>query len=588
LDWLKSYRFLRRLNAPPAPAERQRVERVLGTARLLLSILSLVAVYIDPAEPSRYTRHAFEVLGIWVVYCLTVVLYLRLRPVGTRTIWLLHGMDVLWPTLMTLFSEGPTSPFFAFFVFALASAAFRWGFRETLATALLGVGLLDLEAMVLSNASASLQVSFAGQFDLNRLIIRGAYLMTLGVLIGYLGENEKERRAEIAAINRVVMAIRAEHRLATGLQTALTEFMQIYDGRKAYVIVHEIPSDRLFLWQTPSRPSTDLHPYVQEVPVNLAEEYLLDDYPQTFYCARDKKPGFITLKRDAELRNFPDLPFDASRSIRLLSTSSSLGNQWRARVILLDARLGSHEERELRFAENLFTQSSSSLYSVSLVRRLRSRAGAVERARVARELHDGAIQSLVSAEMQVDVLRRRAANADTSNMGDELSRIQQLLRQEVLNLRELMQQMKPVDMGPQQFLDFLADTVDRFRRDTGISAKFVSDLQDVEMSPKTCREIARIVQEGLVNVRKHARASNVLVQFTRDDGTWKLIIDDDGQGFNFNGRMSFEELVSRRKGPTVIKERVRSIGGELTVDSSPKRGARLEITLPQKGRTPHG
>lgn len=588
MDWLKSYRFLRRLNAPPAPAERQRVERVLGTARLLLSILSLVAVYIDPAEPSRYTRHAFEVLGIWVVYCLTVVLYLRLRPVGTRTIWLLHGMDVLWPTLMTLFSEGPTSPFFAFFVFALASAAFRWGFRETLATALLGVGLLDLEAMVLSNASASLQVSFAGQFDLNRLIIRGAYLMTLGVLIGYLGENEKERRAEIAAINRVVMAIRAEHRLATGLQTALTEFMQIYDGRKAYVIVHEIPSDRLFLWQTPSRPSTDLHPYVQEVPVNLAEEYLLDDYPQTFYCARDKKPGFITLKRDAELRNFPDLPFDASRSIRLLSTSSSLGNQWRARVILLDARLGSHEERELRFAENLFTQSSSSLYSVSLVRRLRSRAGAVERARVARELHDGAIQSLVSAEMQVDVLRRRAANADTSNMGDELSRIQQLLRQEVLNLRELMQQMKPVDMGPQQFLDFLADTVDRFRRDTGISAKFVSDLQDVEMSPKTCREIARIVQEGLVNVRKHARASNVLVQFTRDDGTWKLIIDDDGQGFNFNGRMSFEELVSRRKGPTVIKERVRSIGGELTVDSSPKRGARLEITLPQKGRTPHG
>ena len=564
------------------------MERVLGTARLLLSILSLVAVYIDPAEPSRYTRHAFEVLGIWVVYCLTVVLYLRLRPVGTRTIWLLHGMDVLWPTLMTLFSEGPTSPFFAFFVFALASAAFRWGFRETLATALLGVGLLDLEAMVLSNASASLQVSFAGQFDLNRLIIRGAYLMTLGVLIGYLGENEKERRAEIAAINRVVMAIRAEHRLATGLQTALTEFMQIYDGRKAYVIVHEIPSDRLFLWQTPSRPSIDLHPYVQEVPVNLAEEYLLDDYPQTFYCARDKKPGFITLKRDAELRNFPDLPFDASRSTRLLSTSSSLGNQWRARVILLDARLGSHEERELRFAENLFTQSSSSLYSVSLVRRLRSRAGAVERARVARELHDGAIQSLVSAEMQVDVLRRRAANADTSNMGDELSRIQQLLRQEVLNLRELMQQMKPVDMGPQQFLDFLADTVDRFRRDTGISAKFVSDLQDVEMSPKTCREIARIVQEGLVNVRKHARASNVLVQFTRDDGTWKLIIDDDGQGFNFNGRMSFEELVSRRKGPTVIKERVRSIGGELTVDSSPKRGARLEITLPQKGRTPHG
>ncbi len=562
---------------------------MLGTARVLLSVLSLVAVYVDPTEPSIYAKNAYQMLGIWVVFSVAVYFYLRVRKIGTRGVLVLHGMDVLWPTLITLFTEGPNSPFFAFFVFALASAAFRWGFAETVATSVLGVGLLDLEALALSSAPARMQIIFEGQFDVNRLIIRCAYLLTLGFLIGYLGENEKERRAESAVINRVVTAIRTEHSLASSLQIVLTELLQIFDGRKAYVAVQDLTSDRMFLWQTPARPSIDLHPYSSEVPITLTGAYMLPDYPQSFYSSNDEtNPEFVALRSDPSGKNtFPALPFDSSTSTNVLSTSNVLGHEWRGRLFLMDVHMGADKERELRFLDNFFSQVSPSLYSVFLVRRLRSRAGAVERARVARELHDGAIQSLISAEMQVDVLRRRAENSDEA-MGGELSRIQQLLRQEVLNLRELMQQMRPVDTGPHEFLGQLADTVDRFQRDTGITAKFVSDLQDVELSPKACREIARIVQEGLANVRKHAKASNVLVQFTRDDGVWKLIIDDDGQGIGFTGRISFNDLIASRRGPTVIKERVRNIGGELTIDSAPGRGTRLEITVPQKGRTAHG
>jgi len=89
----------------------------------------------------------------------------------------------------------------------------------------------------------------------------------------------------------------------------------------------------------------------------------------------------------------------------------------------------------------------------------------------------------------------------------ELTELQHLLRREVLNLRELMQQMRPVDLIPEQLLDYIADTVDRFRRDTGIEASFVSDMQDVDLSPHICRELVRIVQEGLVNIRKHSQAN---------------------------------------------------------------------------------
>ena len=99
-----------------------------------------------------------------------------------------------------------------------------------------------------------------------------------------------------------------------------------------------------------------------------------------------------------------------------------------------------------------------------------------------------------------------------SRLDAELGRIQGLLREEVLKLRELMQQMKAIDVDSQRLLGVLNDTVERFQRETGISARFVTDLEDLDMPQRVCREILRIVQEGLVNVRKHSGARHALVR----------------------------------------------------------------------------
>jgi signal transduction histidine kinase len=235
--------------------------------------------------------------------------------------------------------------------------------------------------------------------------------------------------------------------------------------------------------------------------------------------------------------------------------------------------------------QNVLRQVSPVLYSVYLFRRLRSRAGAMERAKVARELHDTSIQSLISIEMQVDVLRR------TSNgrpLTPELERIQKLLREEVLNMRQLMQSLKPVEIGPQQFLDFTAQLVERFRSDSGVDARFVSELEEVNLPASACRELARVVQEGLVNVRKHSGAKSVYVRFGAQNGLWRLVIDDDGCGFPFTGRLTLAELDDLHRGPAVIKERVRAIGGDLVIESSPGHGSRVEVTVPQKGYELYG
>jgi len=206
---------------------------------------------------------------------------------------------------------------------------------------------------------------------------------------------------------------------------------------------------------------------------------------------------------------------------------------------------------------------------------------------VARELHDGAIQSLISAEMRSDILRRRAEK-ESPAMAAEIGSLQDLLRGQVIELRKLMQQLKPVEIAPEHLLDQLAEQVERFRRDSGIAAQFVSTAEHIQLSGQVCREILLIVQEALVNIRKHARAAEVLVSFGRHDGYWRLSVSDDGVGFGFEGTLAGTELMKSARGPAIIKERVAEIGGELQLESSPSRGSRLLIKLPQKGNGSHG
>jgi len=143
--------------------------------------------------------------------------------------------------------------------------------------------------------------------------------------------------------------------------------------------------------------------------------------------------------------------------------------------------------------------------------------------------------------------------------------------------------MKSIDIDARRFLNVVRDAVERFERETGISARFVTDVENLEMPAKVCRELLRIVQEGLVNVRKHSRARHALVRLSSSFTEWSLTLEDDGEGFPFSGRLSQDELDQMGKGPTIIKERVRLIEGALTVESNPGLGTRLEIKVPRGG-----
>jgi signal transduction histidine kinase len=206
-------------------------------------------------------------------------------------------------------------------------------------------------------------------------------------------------------------------------------------------------------------------------------------------------------------------------------------------------------------------------------------ASAAERARVARELHDGVIQSLLGLRIQIEVLRRR--EPDGVAAAAELARIEALLDGELVNLRTLMFAPTAIDDEPQKLSSILPDLIERFERVSGVSTRFVSDFDEsLAPSPRACHEICRIVQEALVNIHRHSGARNAIVSLSRHEGQWRLVIDDDGKGFEFTGRLPHEALDRTNTGPRVIKERVRLLGGSLVVESTPGARTRLEITLP--------
>ena len=589
-------------------AEIRRIERWLASARVFLAVSALVAIWMDPAV-IHYSIWAFGLLAFYIAQGMIIIIFLRRRQRSTPSFRILvHGADILWPALISVFASGQSNPFFLFFVFVLAAAAYRWGLWETLGTAIAAVILLWADGFALQSGWISGINTFlvryylpilrvdATYFDPKSLFMRSIYLLVLGLLLGYLAEQQKQLRAEKVVVARTLGRARVDAGVSGTLQDIAGELLAMYGAKHLVIASREIDSHRVFVAELTAPRQKSGFRWLESSPSDL-DTYLKDSQAVACYAeCKSNKTGrhlsLVALNDDGMLvgglgAEFLDVFVQTHPFHRALVVSFAFANEWQGRIFLLDPNLTGDTEEELHFLQELVRQVGPAVYNVLLLRRLRLRAGAVERAKFARELHDGAVQSLIAVEMQVDVLRRQSAS-NPNVVPAELGRIQSLLREEVLKLRELMQQMKTLDVDAKRLLGLINDTVDRFQRETGISARFVSEIGELQMPQPVCREIARIVQEALVNVRKHSQARQVLVRLAADNTTWKVEIQDDGRGFPFSGRLTHHELDAAGKGPVVIKERVRLIEGELTIESNPGRGSRLEITVPQPQGVLHG
>jgi signal transduction histidine kinase len=594
-----NYRFFGRAQTSAEPSEVRRTERWLATARVFLAVSALVAIYMDPTQLGR-SNAAYGLFVFYLANSTLVLMLVRRRKASTVSFRIMvHAADIIWPAFISIFAEGPRSPFFLFFVFVLTAAAYRWGWWETLSTAAAEVVLLWMESFALLHVPAlrggtlpwqilsGLQINTT-EFEPKRLFMLSVYLLVMGLLLGYLAEQQKHLRAEKAGVTRMLAKVRVDMGLTGTLQQICREVVTMYGASRLLIAAQEIHSQRRFLGEV-SRVDGELSDFKWLDSRPTESKTYMADFPGDvcYATAEADRWSVMALNQDGNPLPLPSTEALAELKRRqsfrsVISLSFVFGGEWRGRVFVFEPTWKGDRQEELRFMLDLLRQVGPAVYNVYLLHRLRRRAGAAERARFARELHDGAVQSLIAVEMQVDVLKRQAETTPAVVTG-ELGRIQGLLREEVLKLRELMQQMKSIDVDSRKFLSVVTDSVERFERETGISARFVTDIEKLDMPDKVCRELLRIVQEGLVNMRKHSRARHALVRLASSPSQWSLTMEDDGKGFPFSGRMSQEEMEHMGKGPMIIKERVHLIAGTLTVESNPGTGSRLEIKVPKSG-----
>jgi signal transduction histidine kinase len=280
-----------------------------------------------------------------------------------------------------------------------------------------------------------------------------------------------------------------------------------------------------------------------------------------------------SLAEELHARSLMTVPMNSSTASSQDSSQSSFG-----RMFVLDGRRR-YSVSDLRWLERAATRLALPIENLFLLRHLRAQAVEAERRRLAGDLHDGLLQSLLSLNIQLDVLRHRVEETD-KYLETELAGLQRVVQHEERELRRTVTDLRPLRIESADLPDMMLGLAQRFRQETGIALDVFIEDQDLRIPTRVCREIFQIYKESLQNIKKHARAGHVVVKLDHDETRALLVIDDNGEGFDFSGKYTGDELDNLRLGPISIKERARHVGGSLTLESNPGCGARLTIEIP--------
>lgn len=204
------------------------------------------------------------------------------------------------------------------------------------------------------------------------------------------------------------------------------------------------------------------------------------------------------------------------------------------------------------------------------------RAIADERARIARDIHDGIAQSLAFLRMRVD-LWREWISSDPARLDAELGDLKGILRDQIRELRRAIFALRPVQFDELGFVGGLHRYAVEFANQHGWQLQV--DLRDVppDLSPEIEAICFRIIQEALTNIAKHAAATNVAIGLAQADHGLQLTVRDDGRGFD-PGELA--ELGADHVGLRQMHERLAGLRGQLTIQSTPGAGAELRVWIP--------
>jgi signal transduction histidine kinase len=556
----------------PYLSSRDQAERTIALARVVLAMSSVFALWLDPAEPARIVEITYSLHLAYVAYSLILAGFIWTYGPGERRPFVTHATDIVVFSVFQYLTLGPSSPFFVYFIFSLFCGAIRWGWRGTLSTAaIVVVGYLVMGTSISRTLGPS-------EFELTRFIIRVLYLGVAAGLLVYLGRYEERLRGDIERLARWPATPGADAQRVT--EQVIEYAARIVGALRATAVweAGEEPSVMVASWSSKGSSLTKHAPpeLVPLVPPELEGS--------TFVCSGTVTQASTVMATGASgaPSEFHGLPVHPGL-LPLLSGVGLASAPFRTervagRVFFTD--LAATTSELVPLTEVVAREIGSSLDRLHVTQQLRDIAASEERIRLARDLHDGVLQSLTGIRLEL-----QAAATSTHGVSlpvrDRLLVIERALAIEQRELRLFISGLKPSDAFRADDAT-LAARLEALRNRVELEWKVPVTIRIAYDPPGLPEDVQQavplMVHEAVVNALKHAQPSRVTVTVDGEAGELRIVVADDGHGFAFRGPYDHAALTQTNAAPRSLLDRVTSLGGRMAIESTDS-GSRIEIRL---------
>jgi two-component system sensor histidine kinase DegS len=209
-----------------------------------------------------------------------------------------------------------------------------------------------------------------------------------------------------------------------------------------------------------------------------------------------------------------------------------------------------------------------------------------ERKRIARELHDDTIQMLIVISRRLGVLASLPESLPETAL-QHLQSLQNLVGDTLKSLRRFVQDLRPPTLDHLGLVATLEGLTDDLREKDGIGTRVDVVGKARRLKPEQELVLFRIAQETLSNVRRHSRASQVAVHMEFRPDKVRMVIEDNGQGFNAPERIG-DLISSGRLGLIGMYERAHLLGGTLQIESEVGMGTSVIVDIPVEAQPEQG
>jgi signal transduction histidine kinase len=536
-------------------------ERIIAEGRLVLAALSLIVVQINPALISVGGGKVTAVLFAYAIFAVGLMVGRIWRFREPAAGYLVYGCDVVALLVLSATSGGRATlvnGFFAFFI--LLAASLRWNWQAVVATS----GVL---------AATIWGAGMAQNLGVGEALVRGLYTLVMGMMLAYAGAIRDRGREQLVRLTAWPGPDPAQMH-SPNLANMLAHCAEAIEAARVLVLWEESeePFVNVGLWQNGE------YKHTREIAGTYGQFVRAKVYADTAFWTDNASSGFAVTSDGPVHLETPliEESLISAFAIRNAGTAPFEGSACRGRVFVLDR--ASWSDFQLHLIEIIASRLANALDRQFMQTEARSAAAERERTRLTRDLHDGLLQSLTAAGLQIKLM----ADSEEGERRTRLEVVRQLLNGEQRRIRDFVRktpargnQSADVPLGL-SLQEVLSETARHWNCATSLAV----DPPEATAPATLCVHLSLMLAEAVANAVRHGQASSVRVTIRRGHKNITVEVHDDGLGFKgATFSLNDEDLVAAGIGPFSLHERVRELGGLLGVKSSPA-GVNLQIQLP--------